>query len=152
VNIDQILEALHERCPLGQLERERGSLDEVFVSLPPACLRIAVQLLLERFGVYHLSTITGQDLDGRIELLYHFWDGQGLTLRVDLPRERAQVETLIDLIPGVAFYEREVHEMLHVTFAGHADMEPMFLSDDWGGEPPLRREFTGGGEREEGSA
>ena len=148
MNVERILEVLHEWCPLAELETASAPLDEVFVSLPPAYLRVAVQLLTERFGIYHLSTITGQDLDGRIELLYHFWEGQGLTLRVDLPRERARVDTLVDLIPGVAFYEREVSEMLHVTFAGHADMQPMFLSDDWGGEPPLRREFTGGNEQE----
>ena len=150
MNVARILEVLHEWCPAGDLEIVHAPRDEVLVSLPPACLRVAVQLLTERFGVYHLSTITGQDLDGRIELLYHFWEGQGLTLRVALPRERAQVETVVDLIPGATYYEREVSEMLHVDFAGHANMQPMFLSDDWAGEPPLRREFNGAPEQEEG--
>ena len=152
MNVERILEARQEWCPTAELETAPAPLDEVFVSLPPAYLRVAVQLLTERFGVYHLSTITGQDLDGRIELLYHFWEGQGLTLRVALPRERAQVETVVDLIPGATYYEREVSEMLHVTFAGHANMQPMFLSDDWGGEPPLRREFNGAGVQEEGDS
>jgi NADH:ubiquinone oxidoreductase subunit C len=150
VNVARILEVLHEWCPSEPLVEERIPINEVFVSLRPDCLRVAVHLLAERFGVYHLSTITGQDRDGQIELLYHFWEGQGLTLRIALPRDRPQVETVIDLIPGAEYYEREVSEMLHVTFEGHVDMKPMFLADDWGGEPPLRREF--GAERGEEDA
>ncbi|MBN1641338.1 MAG: NADH-quinone oxidoreductase subunit C [Anaerolineae bacterium] len=151
MNIDRILEVLREWCALGQLDTRRAPLNEVFVSLPSACLRVAVQLLSERFGVHHLSTITGQDVDGRIELLYHFWDGQGLTLRLVLPRERPQVETLIDLIPGAAYYEREIGEMLGVRFAGHEDMQPLFLPDDWDGAPPLRRDFAGRDAQQEGT-
>jgi NADH-quinone oxidoreductase subunit C len=151
VNVDRIIEVLRDWCPSGQVERSSAPLNEVCVSLPAACLRVAVHLLTERFGVTHLSTITGQDRDGQIELLYHFWDRQGLTLRIALPRTRAYVETVIDLIPGAAFYEREVSEMLDVTFTGHADMERLFLPDDWEGRGPLRSEFAGGaGEEEDG--
>jgi len=62
-----------------------------------------------------------------IELLYHFWDGGGLTLRTSLPREEPHIATLTDLIPGAAFYEREVSEMLGVTFDGHPDLRALLL-------------------------
>ena len=152
MDINAVVAALRETCPGRGIELRAVPIADTFVALPPDCVRPAVGLLVERFDLRHLSTITGEDTGGEIVLLYHFWDGQGLTLRVLLSRERAQVETLIDLIPGAAYYEREVSEMLHVGFAGHAHMRPLFLSDDWSGEPPLRREFAGQNDRAKGDS
>ena len=142
MNLVQVLEALQSVCSPDSMEEVRTlPVDECFVALPSTCLRRAVEVLLE-MGIWHLSTITGQDTDGMVELLYHFWDGQGLTLCVSVPRQEAHVPTLTDLIPGASFYEREIGEMLHVTVEGHPNPERLFLPDDWNGEAPLRREFT----------
>jgi NADH-quinone oxidoreductase subunit C len=150
VNVPRILALLQEALPDAHLEVQAMPIDEHVIVLPPTALRPALQALLERSEVYHLSTITGQDMDGQIELLYHFWRGGGLTLRISLPRERTSVETITDLIPGAAFYEREIAEMLGVTFLGHPDPQPLLLPEDWEGDPPLRREFALPEEREEG--
>ena len=139
MNVAQILEAIKAVCPSEQVEGYTVPVDETFIALPSASIRQAVQILLDQAGVYHLSTITGQDIDGRIELLYHFWDRHGLTLRTSLPRECARIATLIDLIPGAAYYEREIVEMLDVTFEGHPDPRSLLLPDDWNGDPPLRK-------------
>lgn len=140
MNVDAVLKALREICPGHDLQTHTAPVDEQFCVLPPSCIHQAVELLVERLGVRHLSTITGHDLDDQIALLYHFWDGGGLTLRTDLPHTEARLPTVTDLIPGAAFYEREVSEMLHVTFEGLDSPGPMFLPDDWNGEAPLRRE------------
>ena len=142
MNTDEVVRALSAVQPTVPLEVQRAPVDEIFVTLSAMHLRQAVQVLVERFDLYHLSTITGQDIDGEIELLYHFWEGGGLTLRTSLPREDARIATLTDLIPGAAFYEREVSEMLHVPFEGHPDPRPLFLPDDWNGEAPMRTEFS----------
>ena len=140
MNVDLVVKVLHEHFPTDPLEPRTVPMDETIVTLTPENLRPAVQTLIERFGLRHLSTITGIDTGTKIELLYHFWDGQGLTLRTVLPRGGAHIVTLIDLIPGAAFYEREVSEMLHVLFDGHPTPDPLLLPDDWEGEPPLRKE------------
>jgi NADH:ubiquinone oxidoreductase subunit C len=142
MDIDQILDVLRQACQPVELAVEHRLVDETFVTLPPAYLCPVVHLLIERFGIYHLSTITGQDLDGQIELLYHFWGGRGLTLCVRVPRSEARVPTLTGLIAGATFYEREVSEMLHVDFEGHPDLQPLLLADDWTGDAVLRREFS----------
>jgi NADH-quinone oxidoreductase subunit C len=140
MNVDWVLEALHEHFPTDPLEPRTAPVDETIVTLTPENVRPAVQMLIERFNLRHLSAITGIDTGGEIELLYHFWDGQGLTLRTSLPRRFPHTVTLIDLIPGAAFYEREVKEMLHVLFDGHPTTDPFLLPDDWDGAPPLRQE------------
>ncbi len=140
MNIAEIVQAW--QVELGLAERPQlydGVLGEVFVRLPVEHLHRAVEMLVHRFGVWHLSTVTGQDLGEEIELLYHFWSGQGLTVRVSLPLASPALPTVTDLIPGAEFYEREVAEMLGVTFVGHPNPAPLLLSDDWHGPPPLRR-------------
>jgi len=140
MNIDLILHVLQDAFPAETLEPQAMPINETFVALPPASIYLAAQILVERFGLRHLSTITGQDTGSEIELLYHFWDGRGLTLRTSLPREEPHIATLVNLIPGAAFYEREVSEMLHVTFDGHPDPRTLLLPDDWDGGAPLINE------------
>jgi len=140
MNVELILESLRETFSTEPLEPQAVPIDETFVTLPPDCIRAAVQVLVERFDLRHLSAITGEDVGGEIVLLYHFWDGHGLTLRTSLPREDARITTLTDLIPGAAFYEREASEMLGVAFDGHPNPHRLLLPDDWDGEPPLRRQ------------
>ena len=143
MNVDAVLEALRETLPSVALEPRTFPMDETLVTLPPDCVHPAVGLLVERFDLRHLSTITGEDAGGEIALLYHFWDGRGLTLRTSLPREDARIVTVTDLIPGATFYEREVSEMLGVIFDGHPNLHALLLPDDWEGEPPLRRQEEG---------
>jgi NADH-quinone oxidoreductase subunit C len=149
MNISQILAMLQEILPGEHLEAQEMPVDEQVIALPPEALRPAIKALLKGSDVYHLSTITGQDIDGQIELLYHFWQQGGLTLRINLTRQEPSVDTIIDLIPGAAFYEREIVEMLDVRFAGHPDPQPLLLPEDWDRGPPLRQEFALPEDREE---
>ena len=140
MNVPMLLEALRELFPNETLEPETVPIDETFVTLPPGRIQPAVRLLVERFDLRHLSTITGEDVGCGISLLYHFWDRQGFTLRTILPREGSHIATVTDLIPGAAFYEREVSEMLGVAFDGHLGPRSLLLPDDWDSDPPLRQQ------------
>jgi len=140
MNVKATLEALRAVCPA--IKVRRVPIDELYVTLPAHSLRAAVEVVVRQLGVHHLSTITGLDNGDEIELLYHFWDRGGLTLRVALPYDLASLPSLTDMIPGAAYYEREVSEMLGVTFEGHPDPAPLLLPDDWDGALPLRAEPT----------
>ncbi|MBS3784720.1 MAG: NADH-quinone oxidoreductase subunit C [Anaerolineae bacterium] len=140
MEIENLLAALGEVCPDHSFETRTMPVDETVIEIPAACLEDVVDVLRRTFSVYHLSTITGQDRGTELELLYHFWHGQGITLQVTLPREDPCVSTLTGAIPGADFYEREVGEMLGVTFEGHPGPEHLLLPEDWESEPPLRKE------------
>ena len=142
MNVERCLAQIREACPSHELQVYSLPMDETVVELPAAYLKPVVTALVEQGTVSHMSTITGQDMGDAIELLYHFWEGSGLTLRTSLPRYESTIPSLTDLIPGASFYEREIAEMLHVTFEGHPEPTGLLLPDDWDGMGPLRKEFT----------
>lgn len=150
MEVTAILEAFAEACPGETFEAHTIPVAETVVAVPAACLQEVVSVLDSTFSISHLSTITGQDRGEALELLYHFWSGaRGLTLRVTLPRDAARVISLTELIPGASFYEREIAEMLDVSFAGHPHLEHFLLPEDWEEGAPLRQEPPGQDEIEE---
>ena len=115
-------------------------LQETVIEVIPPDVREVTAWLLEHSSFYHLSTITGLDNGEKIELYYHFWDRQGLSLHTELPRENPSMNTLTDLIPGASFYEREIFEMLGVEFT-NSQTQALLMADDWDGQHfPLRKE------------
>jgi NADH-quinone oxidoreductase subunit D len=137
---DIIVDVLRDSCDLSTLKAYRIPTHELVMALPPECIHTATRTLQEMFEVSHLSAITGQEREEGVELLYHFWDGTGLTLRTTLAPDNLSIASITDLIPGAVFYEREIVEMLHVEFQGHPDPRPLFLPDDWAGTAPMRVE------------
>jgi len=136
---EEIFAALQEAFPDEEFAIEDKPVDDTFLTLTPERVRPVVELLMDKFDIYHLSTITGDDTGEGVRLLYHFWSGYGITLDTLLSYDTLRIPTLTDLIPGAAFYEREVQEMLGVTFEGLETPGPMFLPDDWeSGDGPIR--------------
>jgi NADH-quinone oxidoreductase subunit C len=62
-----------------------------------------------------------------------------LRMIAEVPESETTVASLTDLYPGVDFAEREVYDLLGVTFDGHPDLTRILLPDDWEGHP-LRKD------------
>lgn len=110
------------------------------IIVPAALLKQAVQALKQRFGFTHLSAIIGQQYQedpAVIAVAYSFWQGLSLSLHVNLDIATPIVDSIIDLIPGADFYERELAEMFGVKFTGRPIMQPLLLPDDWSKAPPM---------------
>jgi NADH:ubiquinone oxidoreductase subunit C len=136
---EEILATLQAAFPDDRFAVEGKPVDDTFLILAAEKVHPVVALLMDKFDIYHLSTITGDDIGNGVRLLYHFWSGYGITLSTLLPYDALSIPTLIDLIPGAAFYEREIQEMLGVAFEGLDTPGPLFLSDDWeDGDGPVR--------------
>ena len=86
MNIERCLEQIREACPEHEVQVTSLPINETVVELPSTCLKAVVAALFDRGTVDHLSTITGQDVGDIIQLLYHFWESSGLTLRTSMPR------------------------------------------------------------------
>ena len=138
MNREAIADTLQSICLGEPCEVRNGLGGEIQANIDPDQLRAVTLVLLERHDVRHLSTITAlNNVEGGVELLYHFWQHGGLTLRVHCPSERLALASLVDVIPGADWYEREVHDLFGVEFVGHPNLSPLLLADDWSGPPPL---------------
>ncbi len=56
-----------------------------------------------------------------------------------LPAAAPEVASLTDLYIGVDFAEREVYDLMGITFTGHHDLARIQMPDDWVGHP-LRKD------------
>lgn len=118
------------------------------IRLPADQLQAVISLLRDHYGIYHLSTITGQvrksEAEGSsIELIYHFFyldapgEGRGISLMVRLPFDEPKIDSIVSSLPGADFYEREVAEMYGVTFTGRDETPRLLLPDEWEHGPPF---------------
>lgn len=54
-------------------------------------------------------------------------------------RENATMDTVSDLWSTAEFHEREIFDLLGVTFNNHPDLRRLFLDETWG--HPLRKDY-----------
>lgn len=90
---------------------------------------------------------TGLDTSQGIEILYHFaFDsiGKVVSIRVILPHEKIEVESISNIIKGAQWIEREIQDILGVKFLNHPDPRRFILADDWPeGVYPYRKSSRG---------
>lgn len=56
--------------------------------------------------------------------------------------EPLEYPSLTSIIPGAAWYEREIHDMFGIVPVGHPDLRPLVLHENWpDGIYPLRKDF-----------
>ncbi|MCK4474454.1 NADH-quinone oxidoreductase subunit C [Candidatus Bathyarchaeota archaeon] len=139
--VEKLKDFLKESLVGTTVPRER----RIFVYIKKDALKDAVEYLVKDLKFTHLSTITGVDLGGGIEVLYHLaYEGAiELSLGLTVPKNNPSVPTVTDLIPGAVLYEREVHDLLGVNFEGHPDLSPLVLPEGWPQNVyPLRKEHS----------
>jgi NADH-quinone oxidoreductase subunit C len=66
-----------------------------------------------------------------------------LRIRCGVLATKPVVPSLTDIYPGANFYEREVYDLMGISFTGHPDMTRILMPDDWEGHP-LRKDFAVG--------
>lgn len=78
----------------------------------------------ERFGVsYHMYS-----------MLYN----RRLRLKVFVPEDDTTVATVTGVWPAANWLEREIFDMMGITFTGHPDMRRLLMPADWDGHPHRR--------------
>jgi NADH-quinone oxidoreductase subunit C len=114
------------------------------LKLAPDALVPVCELLHDQHGFDYLADITAIDWNNRIEVVYHLTalaTNSKVVLRVDLDREKPEVETVTPVWKGADFQEREVFDLMGVTFIGHPDLRRILLPEDWEGYP-LRKDYV----------
>ena len=72
--------------------------------------------------------------------VYNLATHVGITLKVDLPEDDPQVDSLVPLFRGADWHEREAWEMYGFNFPGHPKLRHLYLPGEFEGYP-LRKDF-----------
>ena len=133
---------LTARCPDAKMSLTGISTRRVWLTADPAGVRQVFSLAKAEWPDIHLSTISGMDNGEAMEIIYHFvLDKVLVNMKVRVDREHPEVQTISDVIPAADSYERELHDLLGVEFAGRASTPRLVLPDEWeDGVCPLRKE------------
>lgn len=160
-NPEEVMQQSRELLKSWIRSENQPETNRLDVSIQAADIKECVKALIENHWGY-LSAITALDLaefktvegstekkaipgKGHIDLLYHFCAGPVITsLRVSLPYDKAEIESIYEVLPSATLYEREASELLGVDFIGATNKDHLLLPDDWpAGVFPLRKTFTG---------
>jgi NADH-quinone oxidoreductase subunit C len=129
------LEAFSERRP-----------DLAFVTVGRDQLRPLLRHLRDQEGFTHLVLLTAVDWmeDGQFQLTYLLNDranARDLGVRLMLPRDNTSMDSIHDIWPTAATYQRELREMFGIDFPGSPRVDEDFILEGWADIPPYRREF-----------
>lgn len=123
------------------------ALDPYFL-IKPEAIRDICRYLKEdpAFAFDCLSNMSGVDYlkEGKIQVVYHLYSythRRKIVLKVDLPRDNPVMPTVEDIWKTANWQEREIYDLLGVTFTGHPDLRRILMPEDWVGHP-LRKDFT----------
>jgi NADH:ubiquinone oxidoreductase subunit C len=144
-----LIQKIREQFPglVKEARVVRRSRPEIVVA-PEKIIEVAL-FLRDHLGFDHANGVSGVDYnrEARFEVVYHTSSlenketrDQVLAVKENLPRNAPKAVSLVPVWPGVENFERETFEMFGITFDGHPRLEKLFLTDNWDGPPPLRKE------------
>jgi NADH-quinone oxidoreductase subunit C len=140
--LDDILKVLQEQFS----DNLQVSQDESFtyLSVKPEKVQSLMKELKDNHGFNHLANLTAVDYNEEFEVVYHLYSipgSQRISVKVRTPRNKAQVPSLVEIYPTADWQEREVYDLMGVSFTGHPNLIRVLLPDDFEGHP-LRKDFT----------
>lgn len=114
--------------------------------VPPDMLLGVAQTLKELPGVAcnYLSNITAVDFRDHLQVVYHLLGvstGSKVVLKVDLPVDQPEVESVVSVWPTADWHEREAWDLLGVRFRNHPNLKRILLWEGYDGHP-LRKDFV----------
>jgi NADH-quinone oxidoreductase subunit C len=141
----KIYERVRERFPDKVLEVSDKKPDPFAVVAPDAIVSISRFLHDDpETATDCLSNETGVDYKDRIEVVYHLFSYKhhhGCVLKVKLPRDNPAVASVEEVWRAANWMEREIFDLLGVSFDGHSDLRRILMPEDWPGYP-LRKDFV----------
>ncbi|MFC1909782.1 NADH-quinone oxidoreductase subunit C [Chloroflexota bacterium] len=137
----QVANKLEEKFPGSVMESGKD-----FVLVNAANLKEAASFLKTDpdFDFSFLNYITSVDYFDYFEVIYRFTSikhNHALTLKTRCyDRQTPSIPSVVDLWQGADFQEREIYDLMGISFEGHSNMKRIFLWDGFKGHP-LRKDY-----------
>jgi NADH-quinone oxidoreductase subunit C len=145
--VQDAISSLQKQFPgkVGQAKEFRGDLsleiDREIIRGAASHLRdLGYNLLLDITSVDHFGD------EPRYEVVYEFCalggsnDQSHLRIKIKVSEDDASVDSILPVYQGADWHEREIFDMMGITFNGHPDLRRILM---WEGYPyyPLRKDF-----------
>lgn len=120
----------------------------IFVDVPIDHFAEVFDHIVKSMNFPILPAITGLDEGATFGVMYHLGreNGQMLSLRTHIPREKPLIKTVTDYFPSADIYERELVDLFGINVEGLAAGPHYPLPDNWPqGQHPLRKDWKEGG-------
>jgi len=118
--------------------------------IDPAQVRPVLETLRAK-GYEFLASVHGVDHypeEPRLSVVYELLDMRRvdrITVKLRVPVEHAEVDSVTPAWPTANHQEREIYDMFGVVFREHPDLRRILMPEDYEGHPQ-RRDFPVGGE------
>lgn len=120
---------------------------ELTIEVKPEAIKDVCKTLRDLFGFNFMADMTGVDYytdENRFGVAYNLVNiegGKRLRILARIADEdNPTIDTVVDIWPAANWYEREVWDMVGISFAGHPDQRRIFMPEDFEYHP-LRKEF-----------
>jgi NADH-quinone oxidoreductase subunit C len=94
------------------------------------------------FDCDYLTSITAVDYKDYFELVYHLTSighNHSLLLKTrSYDRDRPDIPSVVSLWRGADFQEREIYDLMGISFNGHPNLKRIFLWEGFDGHPLLK--------------
>ena len=141
----EVLTDLQDRFGGDILDLFDKSPTRVYIEIDPGAIVRMGTYLFRTLGA-RFNIASGSDMRTYIEILYHFIIEDlnlMISLRVKLDNENPVIASLARDIEALNWIERELMELLGITFTGHPEPTRLLLADNWPeGVYPLRQDYV----------
>ncbi|TAJ09811.1 MAG: NADH dehydrogenase (quinone) subunit D [Nitrospirae bacterium] len=148
--LDTIKSRFPEAVLAVQEDKQRGDLSVRVAA--PRLLEVARFLHDDPVAAFdHITDICSADYPDdpeRFEVIYHFLSlPHGIRIRVKtrVTEEHPVVPSVTSVWKGADFMEREVYDLMGITFSGHPDLRRILMPEDYDEGHPLRKDFPAEG-------
>ena len=114
------------------------------VEVPAASLLEVARALRDAHGYRYYVLATGTERESSFEIAHavrNLETGDTLFVRVNVPKEGAELDSIAFVYAGAEWQEREIFDLFGVRFSGHPDLRRILMPDEYPGHP-LRKDFA----------
>lgn len=163
MNVEEILQKLKEKFPDSEFILENELPVEPILVIDPLEIKIVGEFLRDEETLYFdsLMNLSGVDdnnatkvndedgneiLEGRTLSVYYHLHSMKLdhkvALKVSVPIEKPEVESVESVWKTADWHEREAYDMFGIIFLNHPNLKRILMPYDWeDGSYPLRKDF-----------
>lgn len=137
---------------VGELNQKFGNCTEIFEDNTNQSIKVKPDKIVEvlqelrdnpKYELNLIMNLSSVDYPENFTMLYHLNSltyKHKLTVKVEVDKANAQIPSVISVWKAADVMEREVYDLMGISFTGHPNLKRILLADDFVGHP-LRKDF-----------